>query len=65
MNQPLGDQWPRKFVKSLPELGIGQWMALPSFLEQILEELRKDPGNAFRAFPGIPLETTAGTPETL
>ena len=26
---------------------------------------RKDPGNTLRAFPGIPLESTAGIPQTL
>ena len=29
------------------------------------EKFRKDPGNALRAFPGIPLESTAGMPQTL
>ena len=31
------------------------------FPEEILEKFRKDPGNALRAFPGIPVESTAGT----
>ena len=30
------------------------------FPEEIPEKFRKDPGNALRAFPGIPLESTAG-----
>ena len=34
------------------------------FPEEIPEEFRKDPGNALRAFPGIPLEITAGIPQT-
>ena len=34
------------------------------FPEEIPEEFRKDPGNALRAFPGIPLESTAGMPQT-
>ena len=29
------------------------------------EKFRKDPGNALRAFPGIPLESTAGIPQAL
>ena len=35
------------------------------FPEEIPEEFRKDPGNALRAFPGIPVESTAGIPQTL
>ena len=31
--------------------------------EEIPENFRKDSGNALRAFPGIPLESTAGTPK--
>ena len=27
------------------------------------KKFRKDPGNALRAFPGIPLESTAGIPQ--
>ena len=33
------------------------------FPEEIPEKIRKDPGNALRAFPGIPLESTAGMPQ--
>ena len=33
--------------------------------EEIPEKFRKDPGNALRAFPGIPLESTAGMPQAL
>ena len=29
------------------------------------QEFRKDPGNALRAFPGIPLESTARIPQAL
>ena len=29
------------------------------------EKFRKDPGNALRTFPGIPLESTAGIPQPL
>ena len=32
------------------------------FPEEIPEKFRKDPGSALRAFPGIPLESTAGIP---
>ena len=32
------------------------------FPEEIPENFRKDPGNALRAFPGVPLESTAGMP---
>ena len=35
------------------------------FPEEIPEKFRKDPGNALRAFPGIPLGSTAGIPQTL
>ena len=35
------------------------------FPEEIPEKFRKDPGNALRAFPGIPLESTAGIPQAL
>ena len=35
------------------------------FPEEIPERFRKDPGNALRAFPGVPLESTAGMPQTL
>ena len=35
------------------------------FPERTPEKFRKDPGNALRAFPGIPLESTAGIPQTL
>ena len=36
-----------------------------TFREEIPEKFRKDPGNALRAFPGTPLESTAGIPKTL
>ena len=29
------------------------------------EKFQKDPGNALRAFPGIPLKSTAGMPQAL
>ena len=32
------------------------------FPEEIPENIRKDPGNALREFPGIPLESAAGIP---
>ena len=32
---------------------------------EILEKFRKDPGNALRAFAGIPVKSTAGIPQTL
>ena len=35
------------------------------FPEEIPEKFRKDHGNALRAFPRIPLESTAGIPQTL
>ena len=35
------------------------------FPEEIPEKFRKDPGNALRAFPGIPVESTAGIPQAL
>ena len=35
------------------------------FPEEIPEEFRKISGNALRAFPGIPLESTAGMPQAL
>ena len=40
------------------------WAILPVQLG-LPEKFRKDPGNALRAFPGIPLESTAGIPQTL
>ena len=35
------------------------------FPEEIPEKLRKDTGNDLRAFPGIPVKSTAGIPQTL
>ena len=35
------------------------------FPEEIPEEFRKDPGNALRAFAGIPVKSTAGIPQAL
>ena len=35
------------------------------FPEELPEKFRKDPGNALRAFPGIPLDSTAGIPQAL
>ena len=35
------------------------------FPEEIPAKFRKDPGNALRAFPGIPVESTAGIPQAL
>ena len=35
------------------------------FPEEIPEKFRKDPGNALRVFPDIPLESTAGNPQAL
>ena len=49
---------PRLFFGPHPQYG---W----DFPEEIPEKFRKDPGNALRAFPGIPLESTAGMPQTL
>ena len=58
-----------KFPRFLPvwlHLVIsGVWWAGWDFPEEIPEKLRKDPGNALRVFPGIPLESTAGIPQTL
>ena len=36
-----------------------------TFRKKFREKLRKDTGNALRAFPGIPVESTAGIPQTL
>ena len=36
-----------------------------NFPEEIPGKFRKDPGNALRAFPEIPLKSTAGMPQTL
>ena len=46
------------FIRPHPQYG---W----DFPEEIPEKFRKDPGNALRAFPGIPLESTAGIPQAL
>ena len=46
------------FLWAYPQYG---W----DFPEEIPEKLRKDPGNALSAFPGISLESTAGMPQTL
>ena len=35
------------------------------FPEKIPEKFRKDPGNALRVFPGIPLQSMAGIPQAL
>ena len=35
------------------------------FPEEIPEKFQKDPENALRAFPGIPVESTAGMPQAL
>ena len=45
-------------VWAIPQYGLG-------FPEEIPEKFRKDPGNALREFPGIPLESTAGIPQAL
>ena len=37
----------------------------PSKAGTFRKKFRKDPGNALRAFPGIPLGSTAGIPQTL
>ena len=37
----------------------------PSTAGTFWKKFGKDPGNALRAFPGIPLESTAGIPQTL
>ena len=52
LSGPFSAHWPH------PQYG---W----DFPEEIPEKFRKDPGNALRAFPGIPLESTAGMPQTL
>ena len=48
---------------------VAQCWATPrygwDFPEEIPEKLRKDPGNALRTFPGIPLKSTAGIPQAL
>ena len=36
-----------------------------TFRKKFPEKFQKDPGNALRAFPGIPLESTAGIPQAL
>ena len=36
-----------------------------AFPEAIPEKFRKDPKNALRAFPGIPIESTAGIPSPI
>ena len=44
------------FLWAIPPVRLG-------LSEDILEKFRKDPGNALRAFPGIPLGSTAGIPK--
>ena len=36
-----------------------------TFRKKFRKKFRKDTGNALRAFPGIPVESTAGMPQTL
>ena len=53
-------------VVSTKRRGVGPYPQYGwDFPEEIPEEFRKDPGNALRAFPGIPLTSTAGMPQTL
>ena len=56
----MAHRWLRLKVKIGPHPQYG-W----DFPEEIPEKFRKDPGNALRAFPGIPVESTAGMPQTL
>ena len=53
--------------QKLAELGVGKTRVghTPSTAGTFRKKFRKDPGNALRAFPGIPLESTAGMPQTL
>ena len=50
-------------------VSVGRMGHAPStagtFRKKFRQKFRKDPGNALRAFPGIPLESTAGTPQAL
>ena len=64
----IGYTW-KAHVPSLSLLSLEFFGPYPQygwhFPEEIPEKFRKDPGNALRAFPGIPLESTAGMPQTL
>ena len=48
-----------------PFLGVEKLGHTPSTAGTFRRKFRKDPGNALRAFPGIPLQSTAGIPQTL
>ena len=52
-----GPRWGHLHVRPYPQYG---W----DFPEETLEKFRKDPGNALKAFPGVPLESAAlGAPK--
>ena len=51
-----------------PVVSLPRWATPPVRLGlsgRNSEKFRKDPGNTLRAFPGIPVESTAGMPQTL
>ena len=52
----------KKSALSLSLLGHAPCTA-GTFRKKIQKKSRKDPGNALRAVPGIPLESTAGNPQ--
>ena len=44
----------------IPDVYAQCWPITPSTAGTFQKKFRKDPGNALRAFPGIPLESTEG-----
>ena len=63
--------WPLKLCELTDATkfpGFLTWAIPPvrlALLEEIPEKFRKDPGNALRAVPGIPVKSTAGIPQAL
>ena len=52
-------------ILTFGEVSDGPYPQYGWHFPEIPEKFRKDPGNALRVFPGIPVESTAGLPQTL
>ena len=61
----LGNCWNRNAAGLEPRPKYGPYPQYGWDFPAIPEKFRKDPGKVLRAFPGIPLESTAGIPQTL
>ena len=65
IREPFWGAKPNYGIINYPAPNLGNTPSTAGTFWKKFRKIPKDPGNALRAFPGIPLESTAGMPQTL